>query len=284
MSDGTTQNTGGSTQGDPPTWFAGLDAEHLGHIQERGLDKLGPVDAAVKLAQMHRAARVSLGIPEDQLLKLPKEGDSDGWRQVWQRLGAPADAKEYAFEGIDIGGDSGATNSFIDALRATAAGLNMPKAMAAEMAKGVQKWMADRVASVDTEITANVKAGEDAIRASWGKDYETHNYVANRGEEAIAQRLGERLGPQLKDAMTVLKENGFGELGREMMRVIGHGLGEDKTASMLGNSGRTVMTREMAVARKAELAADAAWVTRYTSGDTDARKEMAQLNLIIVGE
>lgn len=286
MSDGTTQGGTGSTQGSgqtPPAWYATLDAEHVGHIQTRGWDKLDPAAAALEAIKGHVSATRMVGVPAEQLLRLPKDQtDSEGWRGVWQRLGAPQDPKDYAFEGVDMG-ESGATNSFVDTLRQTAAALNMPKAMAAEVAKGVSKWIADRVAASDTEIAANVKAGDDAIKTSWGRDYEAHNFVAERGQQALATRLGERLAPQLDQAMTVLREAGLGELGREMMRVVGVGLGEDKFVSG-GNSGRPAMTREMAVARKAELMADRQWAGRYVSGDSDARKEMAALNLIAAGE
>lgn len=280
MSDAGQQQTT-TTQETPPTWYANLDAEHLGHIQSRGWDKLEPAAAAMEAIKGHVSATRMIGVPADQLLRLPKDQtDSDGWKGVWQRLGAPADPKDYSFEGVEVGD---ATAGFVDAVRAAAAEANLPKPMAAAVAKSVAKWLNDQANSYDTEAAANIEASDAAIKKSWGPNYEAFNFVANRGQEAIAQRLGERLAPQLDGAMQVLREAGFGELGREMMRVIGAGLGEDKFVSG-GASGRPAMTRDMAIARKAELMADNAWAERYIAGDAAARREMAAVNQIIAGE
>lgn len=289
MSDGTTtQGEGGTTQGSgqstPPAWYAGLDAEHVGHIQTRGWDKLDPAAAALEAIKGHVAATRMVGVPENQLLRLPKEGDSEGWRQVWQRLGAPADPKGYEFEGIDLAGDSGATNSFTDAMRQLAASLNLPKTAASEVAKGVQKWLTERVASAETEVADNLQSAERAIKANWGREFEHFQYVAKQGEQALQQRLGERLGPQLGEALQTLREQGYGELVAELGRVVGAGLMEDRGGGSSTNPGGQIrMTVEMAQSRMAELMADKQWRARRLAGDTDAKKEFDQLVRILAG-
>jgi hypothetical protein len=276
----------GSTQGGrwaPSAWYSALDPEHLGHVQSRGWDKRDPMDALVEAVKGHVSATRMIGVPAEQLLKLPKEaGDSDGWRGVWQRLGAPADPKDYEFADVQVGE---VTNSLVDTLRGAAAGVNMPKPMAAAVAQSVAKWVNDQGESYKAEVASNLQVADEAIRKSWGSNYEAFNYVANRGQEALATRLGERLAPQLEGAMDVLRQAGFGELGREMMRVVGAGLGEDKFIGGSGvPGGRAAMTRDMALARLSELKADKTWVARFTSGDTDALKEMRAINLIIAGD
>lgn len=281
-----TGSTQGSGQGTPPAWFAALDAEHVGHIQTRGWDKLDPAVAAQEAVKGHVAASRMLGVPQEQLLRLPKDAaDSDGWRNVWQRLGAPKDAKDYNFEGVDLG-DSGTTNSFMDAMRQTAAAANMPVQTAAEVAKGFQKWLADRATSYDTEVAANVAAADKAIKENWGKEHEHFSYIAKQGREALAARLGERLGPQLDAAFNLLREQGFGELAAELGRVAGAGLGEDRSGggSGSGGSGPAKLTVEMAQARLAELSRDTAWAARRMAGDTDAAREFAMLIRTIAGE
>ncbi|MGE3283780.1 MAG: hypothetical protein AB7H90_03270 [Alphaproteobacteria bacterium] len=280
-SDGGTppQNTGGSTQA---TWYQGLDDEHVGHVQSKGWDKLEPAAAAVEIAKAHREAQKFIGHPQEHLLRLPKDAtDTDGWTGVWQRLGAPADAKDYTFEGVEAGE---ATASLVDTLRGAAASAKLPKHMAAEVGKSVAKWVKDQVTAHESEVAANREAAETAIRQSWGQNYDAHNYVAKQGQAALASRLGETLAPQLDGAMKLLTDFGFGALGREMMRVIGAGLGEDKFVGGGNGSGREVLTREMAVSRKTELLGDKAWTDRYLAGDTAAVREMKALNAIIAGE
>lgn len=280
MSEGTTQDGGQAT------WFSGLDAEHAGHVQARGWDKLDPAAAAQEATKGHVAATRMLGVPADQLLRLPKDAaDSDGWRGVWQRLGAPADPKDYAFEGLDLG-DAGATTSFMDALRQTAAAANMPKQMVSEIARGVQKWIADRGTSYDAEVAENAASADRAIKENWGREHEHFTYVSKLGREALASRLGERLGGQIDGAFNVLREQGFGELAAELGRVVGAGLSEDRSGggSGGGSGGATRMTKEMAQSRIEELKRDPAFGARAVMGDADALRELGRLHRLLAGE
>ena len=69
----------------------------------------------------------------------------------------------------------------------------------------------------------------------------------------------------------------------EAMRRVGQSLGEDKYVAGSGSSSGGVMTRDQAVARKAELMADRAWGKSYLEGDVAKAREMTALNVIIAG-
>lgn len=267
-----------------PAWFEGLEPEYVGHAQSRGWDKLDPAAAAKEALKGHVSATRMIGVPAEQLLRLPKDqGDSDGWKQVYQRLGAPTDPKDYDFGELTFGDDS-ATASFLDTMRAAAAAANMPKGMAQQAAQAVHKWVSDRVASYDAVVQDNIQQADTAIQKNWGENFAAFSVVADRGQQALEQRLGERLAPQVKDAVEILRREGLGEMAREMMRVIGVGLGEDKFVRDNSGTGRPAMTVDMAQARVRELMADKAWTARYTMGDQEARREMMALNRIIAAE
>jgi hypothetical protein len=66
---------------------------------------------------------------------------------------------------------------------------------------------------------------------------------------------------------------------------IGAKLGTDD--GFVGGDGKPgfggVMTKDQAVARKAELNADKTWIGKFAAGDAQARREMERLNQIIAG-
>ena len=68
----------------------------------------------------------------------------------------------------------------------------------------------------------------------------------------------------------------------EMFRSIGEKIGEDKfiKSGAPGNQGGP-MTREQAVAKKADLMSDPVWKAAYLNGDQQKLREMLALNTII---
>lgn len=275
-------NTGGQQQ-TPPAWYANLDAEHQGHVQTRGWDKLDPAQAAAEAAKAHVSATKMIGVPAEQLLRMPRDDkDIEGQRAMWQRLGAPADPTGYEFE-VDVK-DPGATASLVETLRNAAAGANLPKAAAAAVAKSIEGWVNSQTEQFNQIAVDNRAAAEEALKKSWGADYPIHSYTADQGKNAIAARLGERLAPQLDTALSLLTDNGLGEVGREIMRVIGAGLGEDSFKGGGGNQGgRVPPNRDQAMVRLAELQRDPVWVQKFLAGGAQERAEKKQLDVIIAG-
>src|SRR5712664_2581436 len=82
-------------------WYqgvAGVDQEMVGHWQNAGWANKTPQELVVELTKSWKAAEKHVGVPADQIVRLPKDPkDELGWKQVWQRLGAPKEAKEYDF-------------------------------------------------------------------------------------------------------------------------------------------------------------------------------------------
>lgn len=260
------------------TWFSTLEPEIIGHVQNKGWDKLEPAAAAAEMAKAHREAQQLIGVPADQVIKLPKAEDSDGWKKnVWQRLGAPDKPEGYTFEGVKLADDA-TTAKFIDAMRETAARLNMPKAMAEESAKAFQKYITDASTAESAERTAAVAAERGKLVENWGPEteqrFKTNMFLADQG----AARLG--VTPEVMQSLV----GGIGGAAvAEMFMKIARGFGEDKFINPGGEGGTDQMSREQAVARMADLEKDTAWVKRYQSGDAAARREMEALIRIKIG-
>lgn len=270
-----------SEEGNPPAWFAGADPELLGHIQAKGLDKLDATAAAMEASRQHRQAQQFIGAAPEQLMKLPKDAnDPDGWREVWKRLGAPDDAAGYEFEGVDVGD---VTGSLVDALRATSAGVNLPKGAASAVAKGMAEWVNKQTTDFQASVAENKEQAEAALKKSWGQGHQEFQFYAAQGKQALATRLGERLAPQLDAALDHLASFGFGEVAQEILHRVGNGLKEDSFKGGAGGAPQA-MNKDMAQARLTSLMTDRQWVSRHVSGGSVERQEYARLTRIIAGE
>lgn len=269
----------------PPAWYSSLDAEHIGHVQTKGWDKLEPGAAALELVKAHRSAELRLGVPAEQLLRLPRDtADADGWKSVWQKLGAPEKPEDYDFSSVDFD-DESMTNTFRTMFRDTAAKLHLPKQAAEEMAKAVFKSIEDYGTAQQAIADGKTAEAREALTQNWGAE-DSPRFKANM---AIADRAAERLGVTV-EVMEALKAGMGGAGVAELFHKIGVGLGEAKFFSDPGPGGRDVMTRDQAMARKEELlgtgkpgSGDQGFIDRYQKGDALARQEIAALNRLIAG-
>src|ERR1700687_1920968 len=80
MTDGTTTPGVGSLAADPA--YAQFDAETQGMFKNKGWDAKTPAEAAHEAAKSYREAERYLGVPQDQIVLLPKDAaDAAGWKQ-----------------------------------------------------------------------------------------------------------------------------------------------------------------------------------------------------------
>jgi hypothetical protein len=257
-------------------WYEGkADAEILGYIENKGWKKDDPIEVAIQATKQARELQRHYGVPPEQLLKLPKDAsDTAGWNEVNKRLGVPADPKEYDFTGLKYGDGTDLEQGFTDALRAALHEAGVRKDAARTIAEKMVKYSDGGEASSDAEIQATRAANLAELQKLWGPNAELNRLRAMEG----ARRVG-----LSKEAAELLE----GQIGyvnvMEAMRKIGVGTTEDTFVD--GNTGNaSPATRNGAVARKAELMSDKAWVARYLGGDRKAIDEMQNLNMLITGE
>lgn len=279
----------------PAPWYGATpDPILLGHMQTKGWDKMPANEAALAAVKAHRDAEQYVGTPADLLLKLPKDaGDAEGWKGVYRRLGAPEKADDYKFDGIDFG-DEALTTDFTAAMRDVAAKFNVPASMAAEMASAAFKFIESKGQAEDADQTALIQAQKDALKKSWGTNYETNEFVAKQGAKAIADKLGPDGQAKISAAIDALDGQAGHAAVMEMFLAIGQAMGEGKFVAGSGPTAGGAMSREQALARRAELMGidanghktlpgDKAWIDKYMKGDAAARREYASLTTIITG-
>jgi len=255
-------------------WYDGIDAETIGHWDNKGWKKDDAKEIALAATKQAREAEKYFGVPADQIIKMPKaDAKPEDIKAFHQRLGAPADPKEYDFSSVKGADGNPMPEALAETLRASAHAQGLTKAAAAAIAADVQKSL-DSARSSETTINAGKLAEEKAkLKADWGPNFDFNHLKAMEG----ARRLG--ITPEAVKALE-------GQIGykdvMEAMRKIGAGTSEDAFIER-GATGGTVHTREGAVARKSELMADKAWGDRYLKGGVAEKQEMDRLNAMIDG-
>ncbi len=262
--------------GGAKAWHDGVDAEILGHWQNKGWKVEDPKEIALAATKQAREAEKHFGVPPDQLLKMPKaDARPEDIKAFRQRLGMPAEAKEYDFSTVKDAAGNPIAEPLADTLRVSAHNAGLSKEAAATMAAAVQKHIDDAKTTDGTLNAAKLAEEKTKLAANWKNNYDFNHLKAMEG----ARRLG--ITP---DAVKALE----GQIGyaavMEAMRKIGSATSEDTFIERGATGGGTPTTKEGAVARKAELMADKAWQARYLGGGAAEKMEMTGLNIMISGD
>jgi hypothetical protein len=163
----------------------------------------------------------------------------------------------------------------VEFFRAQAAALHLPKDAAPALLDAYLKHQNGIGAAAAAEKTAKLAEEHKVLDANWGANAEANKFLARKG----AEKLG--LDATAVDALEGVV--GYAKT-MEALRKVGEISGE---AKFIGGNGMTqdgIMTREQAVARKAELMADGAWTKRYMDGGSAEAREMTALLTLIVGD
>lgn len=255
-------------------WYEGkADAETLGHWQNKGWKLDDPASIAIEATKAAREAQKFVGVPADQLLRLPKDAnDEAGWKGVYSRLGVPTEAKDYDFSAVKHADGNAPEAALLDSLRAAALNSRVPKDRATELANAVIKHLDGQKAAAAAEHAANLASEKTALKQSWGQNEEFNRLTAMQG----AKRLG-------VDQETVTKLEsviGYAKV-MEMFRKVGAGTSEATFTE--GKPGNQPTTQEGASARMAELGADKEWTKRLLAGGAAERREWDALMRQISG-
>lgn len=254
-STGTTPAVSGNTAA-PTEWTAGFSDETRGYVQKKGFKDAGALaDSYISLEKLHSAG-------PDRLLRLPESMESEEAKAMWERLGKPKEAKDYALKTPDKG-DPKFTEWAQDVFH--------KGNLTAKQASDIQAAWNERMAQVQTQTIENQKAAATLaatdLKTEWGAAFDKNKALADQAGKVLGwsdQKLGAlaaAVGP--KDALKMLLD-------------IGNSISESKFVGGRPAPDGTV-TPEQAQAELKQLYQDQAWVTRYNNGDFDAKKRMTDL-------
>jgi hypothetical protein len=252
----------------PPAWHTGLDAEMIGHAQNKGWKLDDPKEAFSAAAKVARDLERHFGAPADRIVKIPAtDAKPEDFRAFYERLGAPKEAKDYDLSAVK-------DQSIADTLRATVHEAGLSKTAAAAVATSVAKALESKATTQTTLDAGKLAEEKTKLAASWGDKYNFNHLQAIEG----ARRLG--ITPEATKALET--QIGYASL-MESMRKIGANTREDTFEGGGAPNTGDVVTMEAAVARRSELKADPAWTDRYLKGGVAERREMDRLNQMITG-
>lgn len=254
-------------------WYEGADADTVGYLQNRGWTAKPVNEVAFEAIKAHRTAEKLIGAPADKVIRLPTDAnDEAGWAGVWQKLGAPADAKGYDFSAIKFSDGKVLDEKLVQTAQEAAAAAKIPLPMAQRMVQGIAKYQEDTAKADAADKTAKLAESQTALRKNWGGNFEINKVIASQAAKALG------VAPETVSALEGVI--GYDKI-MEMFRTIGSKIGEDKLFTGNGAAG-SVMTKDQAVARKNDLKADRGWVDRYLNGGAAEKREMLALDQIIL--
>lgn len=282
----TSTGTTGTTTA-TPSWYEGkIDAETIGMWQNKvGADLSDPVKVAQKLTEIYRGAEKLVGIRPDELVRFPKDAsDEASWKNIYTRIGVPAEAKEYDLAGIKTADGKELDAAFADTMRGALHSAKVPKDRAPDVVKAVVKHMDAAEATRAADLTLQVNAEKQALDRNWGPNRDGNLFVAKSALEKLGTAAG--LKPdQIQAGWDALsKVGGIGaSYAMEMLRIAGSRMGEDKYVGGGGSHGG-VLSQQQALDEINTLKQDRAFGERLFKGDAESKKKWTALHKIAYGD
>lgn len=205
-------------------------------------------------------------------VKIPEEGDTDAWNDLYNRLGRPEDASHYDFSNVETINDE-AKDWFGKA--AHEVGLNANQA--GKLFKDFSEFSAaqDEADAVAAQAEREVEMTQ--LRKEWGGAYDDKVSLA----KAAVGQFG--VSPEVLESM----EKAMGDAGLiRHFAAIGERLGEHNFVDNGDNKGvANGMSLSPAQAKNQvnELLGDPSFKARYQRGDEDAVKRISDLMAASVG-
>lgn len=263
----------------PSAWYADRAPEDVGWLQSKGWADPDTTKVAKAATDAYRNIEKHFGIPGDRLFAWPKA--EDGLDAVWQKLGVPAKPEDYKFTNFDWQDTPDAKES-----RQAFAELGAKAHLTEEQLGVVLDFFNEGAASLKSETDgardARIAEANDIIKQSWGAKFDENNALADIGMAKIAEMMenagNTRMVGRTQEALKALTDAGYGDWGRELLRVVGRGLGEDRSTVNSASGSGQPMTREEARYRLQDarnLNTDLG--QRYARGEASAEREVRDL-------
>src|SRR5690349_6925227 len=75
----TTAPAGAAAPAANQPWYSTMDADNVAWLESKNWKQDDPLAVLPKALESYRNAEKMIGTPPDQLIKMPKEGDSEAW-------------------------------------------------------------------------------------------------------------------------------------------------------------------------------------------------------------
>lgn len=251
------QGTGGvKSPASEPDWTSGLNEEQRALLQTKGWKGPGAV------LESYRHLEKLIGRDK---IALPKEGDTEAWDAVYERLGRPDTA-----EGYEIAVPDGVERdaAFEERMRGLFHKAGLTRAQVAALAEGWHGYLGAETARGEDARIERAEREEEALRSEWGGSFDRRMEQARRA----ARRFGDA---EIIDGL----EEAVGRAAVfKMFARIGSAMAEDDLDGEAGESfSQPGPVRAQIAALKADPAFREAWLEHSHPGHQQAVARMAAL-------
>jgi hypothetical protein len=240
-------------------WTSGFTEESRGYVQNKGWK------SNVDLLDSYRNFEKLQGVPQEQIIRLPKEEDAAGWRQVKERLGAPSKPEDYQLEVPKEGGNPELAKWASEQFHK----LGISKKDGQEFIKAWNENQGAQSKSSKEAFQTKVAQEVSSLKKEWGAAYDQN---CQAGKRAAAE-LGVD-GPTIGKLESVLGTAATVKLFQQ----IGAKFGEGSFVAGNPAGGDGPMTPAQAKAKIKMNQGDPDFVKRYVSGNSKERMEMEMLH------
>lgn len=192
-------------------------------IQEWATSK-GFKDVGAALHSGWSASKM-VGVDKNDLIRVPRDGDTEGFNALYDKLGRPASPEEYEFaapEGAEV--DSGFRSAMASAMHE--AGLT--KAQAAKVAEAYAQHAMQDGEQTEEQYNLSVQAAEQELKQVWGRGYQR--------QESLAQAAVQEYQIPAEAIDAIESSIGYAQTMMLMAR-LGQSLGEDSFVASESPSG-----------------------------------------------
>ncbi len=246
------------TSAAPSDWTSSFDADLKGYVQNKGF-----ADPKM-VVESYRNFEKLQGVPKERILQLPESLESPEARAVWERLGAPKEAKEYK---LDIPKEHG-DEKLSGWAQETFHKLNVPRSMAEGFVKAFNERQGAMLKESQEAHDSAVLGEHTTLQKEWGNAYKQNESIANQAANKFGltpdevKSLGAALGPA--KAMKFLHK-------------LGEGTGEAGFIDGKGGSAGA-LSPEAAQSEIRGLMKDTDFARRLSSKDSDAVSKWDRLH------
>lgn len=246
-------------------WADSFDPETKGWLETRGLTKMEADKALPELVKGYRAAESKLGVPADQLSRIPKdENDAEGMKAYLAKLGVPENP-----DGYEIKPEDGIESEFPIQAAKWFYEMNLPKNIAKGLYGRLKDYAQATLEASEAKFNAQADTEINELKAEWkGPEFDKNVELARR----VRATMG------LTDEETMAVERSIGvKRAAQVFSTLGKVLGEHRFVGGETAQSKFAMSPEAARTRIIDLQKDSAWMQKYLSGDADKKAEMTRL-------
>jgi len=210
--------------GDLATRYVKLNKPFAEQLPEkiRGEAAFKDIKSIDALADSYYNAQKMIGVPKDQLLRLPTSDKPEDWAPVYNRLGRPEKPDDYKLKVPE--GFPPAEKAYAESVMAAAHGAGLSQKQFETMTGWLYERAGQALATQKANQEGAVAKGIGSLKAEWGQAFDVKVEQSRAALDYYAEKAG--LGDELKKAMD---ETGAGNHPAfvKLFNYMGLRLGED---------------------------------------------------------